>query len=208
MKIAIFGAGGHARETADIADAVGYGDIVFVDRAQGTEPFSGFSIVDEESIPPLLESGFVFSIGIGDNAMRKRIFMRHPALPYVNLLHPSATFGRGQKEAFLQKKGNIIAAGACFASSIAPGNFGCFNLNCSVNHDVVFGDFVTLAPRVAIAGNVDIRDGAFVGVGAVVSNGKGLTQKIVIGENAVVGAGAVVIRDVGSGQTVKGVPAK
>jgi acetyltransferase-like isoleucine patch superfamily enzyme len=47
-----------------------------------------------------------------------------------------------------------------------------------------------------------VRRGASIGTGAVIMGG------VTIGEDALVGAGAVVIRDVGSGGIVAGVPAR
>jgi UDP-2-acetamido-3-amino-2,3-dideoxy-glucuronate N-acetyltransferase len=47
-----------------------------------------------------------------------------------------------------------------------------------------------------------VRRGASIGSGAAILCG------VTIGENAMIGAGAVVTRDVGSGETVAGVPAR
>jgi len=61
---------------------------------------------------------------------------------------------------------------------------------------------VTLTPQVAVAGNVTIGAGVFVGTGARIN------PAITIGEGVLVGAGAVVTRDVPPGQTVAGIPAR
>jgi acetyltransferase EpsM len=53
-----------------------------------------------------------------------------------------------------------------------------------------------------LAGGVVCREGAFVGLGAVVIQGR------TVGRHAVVGAGAVVVRDVADGTTVVGNPAR
>ncbi|MEP6868613.1 MAG: DapH/DapD/GlmU-related protein, partial [Novosphingobium sp.] len=76
------------------------------------------------------------------------------------------------------------------------------NLYSYVEHDCVIGDFVTFAPAVRCNGNVRIGDGAYIGSNAVIRQG------ITIGEGAVVGMGAVVIRDVPTGATVVGNPAR
>ena len=49
---------------------------------------------------------------------------------------------------------------------------------------------------------INIRKGAYIGTGAIITMG------VEIGQNATVGAGAVVTKDVAAGDTVVGVPAK
>ena len=53
-----------------------------------------------------------------------------------------------------------------------------------------------------ITGGAKLKEGAFLGSHAVI------IPKVTVGEYAVVGAGSVVIRTVGAGVTVFGVPAK
>ena len=66
----------------------------------------------------------------------------------------------------------------------------------------MIGDFVHIAPKVALCGNVFVGEGTLVGVGAVVVPG------IRIGKNCVIGAGAVVFRDVPDYGLVVGNPAR
>ena len=76
------------------------------------------------------------------------------------------------------------------------------NTSCSIDHDNVVGDFVSVASAAHTAGNVTIEDDAFIGLGALISN------RVTVGARATVGAGAVVLRDVAAGVTVVGNPAK
>jgi acetyltransferase-like isoleucine patch superfamily enzyme len=71
-----------------------------------------------------------------------------------------------------------------------------------VSHDCRLGDFVTLAPRVALSGDVTLADRVFCGVGSVIVPGCS------VGEGATIAAGAVVVGDVPAGVTAKGVPAR
>jgi serine acetyltransferase len=52
-----------------------------------------------------------------------------------------------------------------------------------------------------------VHDGAYIGTGAVLREGKP-NKPLVIGVGAVVGAGAVVLNDVAPGTTVVGMPAR
>ena len=85
----------------------------------------------------------------------------------------------------------------------------CFhaNLYSYVEHDCVIGDFVTFAPRVSCNGNVHIEDHAYIGTGAVLRQGTP-DKPLIIGKGAIVGMGAVVTKDVPTGVTVVGNPAK
>jgi acetyltransferase-like isoleucine patch superfamily enzyme len=74
--------------------------------------------------------------------------------------------------------------------------------NATIGHDTVVDEYVTVLPGANVAGNVRLGAGALIGSGAVVLPG------LTIGSAAVVGAGAVVTRDVPSGATVVGSPAR
>ena len=154
MKLAIMGASGFSRETADVAFDMGYKDIVFVDHLCKNNSYFGFSLCEESKIPGLVDEGYNFIIGIGDNKTRQKIFSKFPGLPYVNVIHSSATFGYHQRLHLEQTVGNIITAGVRFTNNIVMGNFGIYNLNCTIGHDCVIEDFVNLAPGANISGNV------------------------------------------------------
>jgi serine acetyltransferase len=101
----------------------------------------------------------------------------------------------------------VICAGCILTTNITIGNHVQINLDCTIGHDAVLEDFVTLAPGVHISGCVKIEEGAYIGTGASIINGT-RDEFIVIGRDAVVGAQACVTRSVGAGVTVVGVPAK
>jgi acetyltransferase-like isoleucine patch superfamily enzyme len=112
-----------------------------------------------------------------------------------------------QLEIFNKKKGNIITAGARFTNNIELGNFGIFNLNCTIGHDCIIDDFVNIAPGANISGNVELRKGVYIGTGASVLQGESINKKLVIGEFSTVGAGAVVTKDIEADTIVVGIPA-
>ena len=64
------------------------------------------------------------------------------------------------------------------------------------------GDFVTVNPSASISGDCHIEDDVMIGAGAVILQG------LTVGHGTTVGASACLVRDVGAGMTVKGVPAK
>ncbi len=208
MKIAIFGASGFSHEVADICIASGYKNIVLIDKKSGLNINGNFKVLDESCLESLSADGYQFIIGIGDNMIRKKIFYRYRNLPYTNVIHPTATFGLGQREYIEERIGNIIAAGVRFTNGIKVGNFGIYNLNSTVGHDCVIEDYVNICPGANISGNVTILKESFIGTNACIINGQSMNCRVTVGELATVAAGAVVIRDVPNGVTVMGVPAR
>src|SRR5690606_21445806 len=113
-------------------------------------------------------------------------------------MHPAATLG-GDVEV---GPGTVICAGVRITTNIRIGRHVHVNLNSTVGHDTLVEDFVTINPLAAISGDVVLRRGVMVGTTACINQG------IEVGVDGVVGSGAAVVRDVESGTTVVGVPAR
>jgi sugar O-acyltransferase (sialic acid O-acetyltransferase NeuD family) len=122
----------------------------------------------------------------------------HVAASLPALVHPAATISTSASLGV----GTVISAGVVVQSDARIGRFCILNTAASIDHDNVFGDFVSVAPGVHTAGRVTVEDGAFLGLGAVIING------VIVGSRATVGAGAVVTRNVPPGVTVVGNPAR
>jgi sugar O-acyltransferase (sialic acid O-acetyltransferase NeuD family) len=206
--IGIFGASGFAREVADVCFAMGYRDILFIDHVKPGPRISAYPVYDETAVEELQKNGFSFVIGVGDNKLRKTIFEKFFHLSYVNLVHPSSTWGIGQREALEGTRGNIVTAGVRFTNNIRMGNFGNFHINCTISHDCILEDFVNIAPGANVSGNVFLSEGAYIGTNATVNQGRSIDEKMRIGRFSTVGAGAVVTRHVSDYSTVAGIPAR
>ena len=206
-KIGIFGTSGMAREAGDIAWALGL-EPVYVARDECELDTWNFSaqVILEQDISLHTEMSYV--LGIGESSIRKAVARRFTdRISFTNLIHPSATFGRGQREVFENCMGTVVAAGARFTSRISVGDFCIFNQNSTIAHDCVVGSFVHVAPGANVSGNVHLQDGCWIGAGAVINQGN-TTKKLKVGENTVVGSGAVVINDCDPNAVYVGVPAK
>jgi serine acetyltransferase len=101
----------------------------------------------------------------------------------------------------------VICAGNILTTNIVLGQHVQLNLDCTVGHDVVMGDYTSLAPGVHISGCVHLGNRVYIGTGAVIINGT-QDDPIVIGDDVVIGAGACVTKSVADGLTVVGVPAR
>ena len=207
-KLAIFGSSGFAFEVADIAYSLGFNDIVLLSNDIDCLGVDGrLDIISESEVSKLVESDYVFAIGIGEPNIRKKIANKYNNLDFLNLIHPKAVFGHGQLDQVLKQKGNIITDGVVMINNIKIGDFGVYNLNATVGHDCIIGDFVSIMPSVNISGNVILQDEVFIGVGAVVLQGNP-ENKIKIGQRAIVGASSLVTKSVEDNTIVFGIPAR
>lgn len=205
--IGIFGTSGFSREVGDIAYELGYKTIYI---AQDNKLVESWTFDDEVTTEQevLQIKNISFAIGIGDNLIRKKIFNKmSKTLEFTNLIHPSATFGKGQLDNIGKKTGVIICAGVRLTSNIEVGNFNIYNLNSTIGHDVICEDFINIAPGANISGNVHIEENCWIGTGAVINQGDP-SEKLRIGRNTIIGSGSVVVKNCENNSTYVGIPAK
>lgn len=206
-RIGIFGTSGMAREARDIAEAVALSVVFVASDSSELEAFGeqGDAIL-ESDVERFQDMPFV--IGIGAGGIRRKIAARFRGkIKFENLIHPTATFGRAQRAQVESREGVIVCAGVRFTSNIVVGDHSIFNLNATVSHDCVLGDFVTISPHACILGNVEIQSGAWVGASATINQGTHVSKRI-IGPNTIIGSGAVVLHDCEADSVYAGVPAR
>jgi sugar O-acyltransferase (sialic acid O-acetyltransferase NeuD family) len=204
--LVIVGAGGFGREVLDL--------VRDIDAAAPTFDFLGFlddGHVEEHLLGRLgarllgpssrlaeLPASYVVGIGAAEPRRRIDALARSWGRSAVTLRHPSATIGRDIDVG----EGSVIAAGVSLTTHIVLGRHVHLNLHCTVGHDTVIEDYVTLFPGVHLGGGVVVEEGARLGLGCVV------LPNTRIGRGAIVGAGAVVARDVAPDTTVMGTVAR
>lgn len=204
-RVGIFGTAGMARETCDIAKALGLKPML-VAKDETHISSEMYDTISEADIDRHLDMPYV--IGVGECKLRAQIAARYSdKVQFMNLIHPSATFGDQQIERIENQQGVIICAGVRFTNNIVVGNFSIFNLNATISHDNIIGDFVTVAPQACLLGNVEVQSCTWIGAGAVINQGTERSKRV-IGQNATIGSGAVVLEDCDSGGTYVGVPAR
>ena len=206
-KLFILGAGGFAREVAWLVKEINTQNPQW--ELQGFVEHSSDSTARFINDLPIISletatidlSGTWAVAAIGNSANRARAVRDAEAkgIRFATLVHPSVKM-HSQTVSF--SAGTIICAGTILTTDITIGKHVIINLDCTVGHDSIIEDFVTISPGVHLSGHTKIRHGAYIGTGAVT------IERLEIGENAVVGAGAVVTRDIPSNVTACGVPAR
>jgi len=197
QPVVVLGAGGHGRVVTRLLQDIGYQVVAFYDD---NPQLIGSRCLDLPVLGPIRTLQVVDGaaiVAVGANAVRKQLAAKVGAR-WLTAIHPRAFV---DKTAVLGA-GIVVLAGAVVQAGAVIGNHVIVNTGATVDHDCVLGDYAQLAPGVHLSGAARIDEGAFLGVGAVVTPGR------CVGAWSTVGAGAAVISDVAAGTTAIGVPAK
>lgn len=207
-NIAIFGGGGFGREVKLILDKINknfpktYNFIGFYDDglAKG-DIINGFPVLG--GIKELNDYNQELSlvISIGDPKIKLSVInqIENKNIVYPTIIDPDTSIS---KDDVAIGKGSIICGGTIITCNIKIGNFVIVNLMCTVGHDTIIKDYCAFMPSVNISGEVEIKEGVYVGTGAKIIN------QLIIGKNTIVGAGAVVAKSLPEDCTAVGIPAK
>lgn len=193
QSIAIIGAGGLGRETANLLMRE-HSFAGFYDDKKVLENYLG-------TISQISPSAYMeYIIAIGNPTIKSKIInqLAERGITYRNLISKHAIFPQEQ----LKGKGVIVCDGVISTVNCSIGSHVLLNLNATIGHDVVIKDYCSVMPGANISGDVKIGEATLIGSGAVILQG------LSIGSNVRVGAGAVVTKNVPDNATVVGVPAK
>ncbi len=207
--LVIFGAGGHAREVAQLV-----ADINLAQPGRwnllGFLADSGIPALHGKPLPAKWLGGLDWLQGrpalhavvaVGNPAGRRSVADRMtticPNLSFATLVHPHAWVAQRVELG----EGSLVFAGCLINVDVCIGRHASINLGASISHDCMLGDYVSLGPGVRLSGSVCLDSGVEIGVGAICRPG------VRVGADAVIGAGAVVVGNPPPGCTAVGVPA-
>lgn len=203
-KAVIYGAGGHARELLFQLVESTTTVSALVDDFDSGRIVKGIPILNlEEALARYSDA--TWYVAIGKISARREISAKLKNLGielggFVSnraLVAPSAEISRSAQ----------VFAGTIISDECIIEDGVIVHFNCVVAHNVRIGAYSFIAPRVAIAGHVDIGQDVWLGVGASIKNGS-WKKPLSIGKQAVIGAAACVINDVPSNIVMVGVPAR
>ena len=139
---------------------------------------------------------------IGSSKVRsmiiEKVTQENPNIRFATLIDPTVEMS----DLVEIGEGTIICAHTIITVNISIGKHVIINLDCTIGHDAVLKDFVTLYPSVNVSGASNIGKAVEMGTGMQIIQGK------CIGEYSIVGAGSVVVRDLPEKCTAVGSPAK
>jgi sugar O-acyltransferase (sialic acid O-acetyltransferase NeuD family) len=204
-KLVIIGVGGFGREVLWLVERI--------NKVEPTWDILGF-VDDNESVQhsiidsyPVLgncdwlrnQKDEIYAIcAIGASKVRKNVIQKLCAIRYATIIDPSVIMS----DKISIGMGCILCAGTIITVGISLGSHTIVNLDCTIGHDAVLNDFVTLYPSVNISGNTILEECVEMGTGAQIIQG------ISICKDTIVGAGAVVVKNITETGTYIGVPAR
>ena len=201
-RLAILGAGGHARVVADTALEAGWREVAFFDdrypELATTGPWLVSGAASDLFADVTAYDGVI--VAIGDNAARLRLYRRldDAGAALTSIVHPRA-WASARSEI---GSGTVLCAGAIVNVGARLGKACIVNTGATIDHDCDLGDGVHVAPGAHLSGGAVVGALSWIGVGATVRQGA------TIGGETMIGAGAVVVSDIPDGVVAVGCPAR
>ena len=204
----IFGASGFGREVAWAVERLNkvtptWNLLGFMDDAddiQGSE-INGYKVLGKTADVDNYPDAY-FVVAVGASRTREKIVSNmktvNPSIKFGTVIDPSVEIS----DLVTIGEGTIICAHTIITVNIEIGAHVIINLDCTIGHDAVLQDFVTLYPSVNVSGITNIGHAVELGTGMQIIQGK------TVGDYSIVGAGAVVVKDIPAKCTAVGSPAK
>ena len=201
-RLAVFGASGHGKVVAEIAELCGWSEVVFFDDDLNKNQLEKWQVVGNmNSLISKVKNFDGCIIAIGDNKIRSekiKLLLSKGCKNLVSLIHPSAVVSSHSKIGI----GTVIMAGSIVNPFSQIGISSIINTGSIIEHDNLIEDFVHISPGVKTSGGVKIGIKTWIGAGSSIK------QNLTIGQNVMVGMGSVVIRSVPENSIIFGTPAK
>jgi sugar O-acyltransferase (sialic acid O-acetyltransferase NeuD family) len=124
---------------------------------------------------------------IGDSNIRKKMIkLLPPHTRYYSLIddsvyiHDSVSVGDG----------SVLCPGVKITCNISIGKHSILNLNTTVGHDCIIGDYFSAMPSVSISGSCHIGNNVYIGTNACIR------EDVSICDYVLIGMGSVVLKDI------------
>ena len=190
MKLAIVGAGGHAKEVFssllkdpnfDLRNFAGF----FVDVDNFNNNLFGHSV---QNINLLNPKEHQVHIAVGDIPFRIKISkeLLNKGFDFVSIVDPSSVLANN----VLIGDGTFIAPSATINIDSKIGFCTIINTGSIVSHDANILDYINISPGVILCGSVSIGSGSYIGAGTIIR------EKVKVESNVTIGMGSVVSSDV------------
>jgi sugar O-acyltransferase (sialic acid O-acetyltransferase NeuD family) len=204
MILGIYGSGGLGREIYDIAIRRNsassiWDEIVFIDDFSEEGEYFGTKRIKFDSLKTN-KNKYECVIAVGEPSARQKLFQKliDEDIKLTNLIDPTAIISPTSKIG----KGTIICEFSTIHTGVELGYNTLIQPFCDIGHEIKVGNHTVLSPYCVPGGGTVIGDRVFVGMQSCIK------EQLTIGDDAIVGMGSVIFRDVPSGSTVIGNPAR
>jgi len=199
--LVISGRGGAAREVRAIIDRVNekaptYNFMGFVVNGEEGEDVFG---TDEDLLK--YDKPIAVVIAVGKMSLRKKlseIYRQNKNAIFPNVIDPDVLMTGNP----ILGEGNIICPGTIITVNVEIGSFCYINMACTIAHEDVIEDYVSINPRCNLSGAVHVRSLTELGTGTAV------VQGVTIGTETDIWSGSSVIKNIPDRCVAYGVPAK
>ena len=205
--IVIVGAGGFAREVAWLIEEINsknklWNLIGYIDENLNNKgkSLNEYEVLGDFKDIKVGNKEIYYVCAVGDTLSRKLLAKKADCigLKAAILIHPSVMMSKHVQIG----EGTIICCSNIITVNVQIGKHAIINLDCTVGHDAIISDYVTILPGVNVSGAVILGEGSNIGTGSAIIQSKK------VGENSIIGAGSVVVKDIPGNCTAVGVPAK
>ena len=204
-RLVIVGVGGFGREVAWLVERINdeqpsWDVLGFVDDNEALHGtmVNGYPVLGDTGWLREQDKDLYAVCAIGSSKTRKKVVSQLEGVSFATLIDPSVHMS----DRVLIGGGCVICAGAIVTVDIEIGSHVIVNLDCTIGHDAVVKDFVTLNPSVNVSGNTVLGECVEMGTGSQIIQGVEVT------DGTIVGAGAVLVKDIAESGTYVGIPAR
>ena len=205
----IFGASGFGREVAWLVERINKVNLTwnilgYIDDNEAIQnsEINGYKVLGKTGDIKKYSDNTYFICAVGASKIRQNIVSKikniNPETHFATLIDPSVEVS----DRVTVGEGTIICAHTIITVNISIGNHVIINLDCTIGHDSVLNDFVTLYPSVNVSGITTV------GCCTELGTGMQIIQGITVGSHSIIGAGAVVVKNIPDKCTAIGCPAK
>ncbi len=201
-NLVLIGGGGHCKAVIDVIELENKYKIVGILDIKSTigEFILGYPIIGTDDYIDN-HPDMYYIITLGDLKQRRIIYNRLISVG-ANIATIISPLAHVSNYCTSIKHGSVIMHHAIVNSHCKIGTNCIINTRSLIEHDAIIGDNCHISTGSILNGNVLVGNDCMIGSGAIV------LQQIKIGNNSIVGAGSIVTKDVLSGLTVVGNPAR
>ncbi|MCP4268652.1 MAG: acetyltransferase [Candidatus Brocadiaceae bacterium] len=199
MKIAIVGAGGHARSLINLLELNKYEIIGIYDDSYNSLIKETINEYDVKNNLKHLPSNYPVVLAIGDGKKRDSLYGLYKSqILKDSLVHPKAHI---EKRVQIGDSNQVFAM-AIINCNVRIGENNIINTGSIIEHECCIGSHNHISIGAMIAGRVKLGNRCFVGAGVAI------IDKLEICDDVIIGANAVVVENITVPGTYVGNPAR